>query len=266
VIGDATATTKWQAYTGLPLLTQCQIRQPYYGLYNIVAYDGVSTLTLDRNWTDPDGAALSYMIYQAYFASPVSDFRRFYEIRDTTNNAPMDYWSKSRMDLSVEDPQRTIFNQPSHVVPYQTDTRAASATLGYMLFELWPHPLSVLPYSFSYERRGDLLVKPADTLPSPLTESMVKWKTREVAFLFKEAQKGDGVKRGEGADWRFLAQAAAAEYEKVRKTVAARDRDLIDLYFKRFVRDASRDQHEPFATINLGTPSAPTSQLGVGGW
>jgi len=206
---------------------------------------------------EPPGAGQAYMIYQAYFPGPVSDFKRFFEIRDTTLNNVMDYWTYSRKDLAIKDPQRVVFNNPSYVVPYETDNRANSATPGYMLFELWPHPLSIYPYTFSYLRRGALLSLPADTVPVPLTEELVKWKAKEAAFLWKESQKGDGIKRGEGADWRFLASAALTMYTKVHKTVADRDRDLAQLYFDRFVRNPSIGGNaEPFATIN--------SQLNVG--
>jgi hypothetical protein len=256
IVGDATAAAAWLAYFNagtLPLLTSFQIRTPYYSLYNIVAYDGVNTFTIDRPWMEPSGSGQAYMVYQAYFPAPVIDFKKFIEIRDTTNSAPLDYWTKSRVDLSIEDPQRTVFNQPAFVCPYEVDNRAGSATLGYMLFELWPHPLSVLPYTMSYERRGNLLVLPSDTIPPPLTEDMVKWKTKETVYLWKESQKGDGVARGSGADWKFLAEAANVKYEKLRKPIAARDRDLVELYFRRFVRDAAIGYYgEPFANINGG--------------
>ncbi len=122
-----------------------------------------------------------------------------------------------------------------------------------MLFELWPHPLSVFPYTFSFLRRGPLLSLPTDTLSVPLTEELVKWKAKEAGYLWKESQKGDGVARGSGADWRFLAGAAATEAGKAKKRCADRDRDMMQLYFDRYVRNASIGGNaEPFATINAG--------------
>lgn len=261
IVGNATAAAAWVAYNNagnLPLLTQCQIRSPYYSLYNIVSFDGVNTFTIDRPWTEPSGALQAYMVYQAYFAAPTSDWKRFFEIRDTTNNAIVDYWSYNRKDLARMDAQRTVFGPsiPTYIVPYESDNRANSATLGYMLFEMWPHPLSVLPFSMSYLRRGNLLSLPADTVPYPLTEEMVKWKTKEAAYLWKESQKGDGVQRGSGADWKFLAGAAAAEYKAARKRIADRDRDMVQLYFDRFERYSVGPFGEPFATLN--------SQLNIG--
>jgi len=231
VIGDAVASAAWAAYASMPLLTQCQIRSPYYSLYNIVGYDTTTnapfgTFTLDRPWMEPGGVAISYMVYQAYFAVPVSNFRRFFAARDTTNNAPMDYWSLSQKDLSVQDPERTIFDDPSYFVPYQTDTRPNSSTLGNMLYELWPHPLSVLSQA------------------------------RIAAYLWKEAQKGETMERGSGADYKFLAAAAEKRYKEKKKEISARDRDMVDLYFNRWAQELNSSSDDGFATTN--------SQLNVG--
>ena len=253
VVGDATAAAAWVAYQTagtLPLLTQYQIRSPYYSLYNIIAFDGVNTFTLDRPWMEPDGAGLAYMVYQAYFPVPVQDFKRFLEIRDTRNAAPIDYWSRSRRDLSVIDPQRTVFNQPAYCVPYEQDARTGSPTLGFMMYELWGHPLSQLPYTFSYLRRGPQLTLPTDTIPYPLTESLVLWRAKEVAYQWKEAQKGDNVARGSGANWLLLSESAGKEYLRELKIISSRDRDMCEVYYNRYIRDAAMGYFgQPFATI-----------------
>lgn len=260
VVGDATAAAAWLAYFNagtLPLLTSYQIRSPYYSLYNIIAFDGVNTFTLDRPWMEPDGAGLTYMVYQAYFPVPVSDFKRFLAIRDTTNAAPINFSKYSQRDLSVRDPQRTVFNLPAYAVPYEPDARVGSPTLGNMLYELWGHPLSELPYTFNYLRRGSLLTLPTDTLPYPLTEELVMWRAKEVAYQWKEAQKGEGVQRGAGADFRFLSERAEKEYVKALKIISDRDRDMVMSYFTRLYPGSDMGAFgEPFATIN--------SQLNVG--
>lgn len=256
IVGDATAAASWLAYFNagtLPLLTSYQIRKPPYSLYNIVSYDGVNTFTLDRPWMEPDGSGLAYMIYQAYFPVPgaANDFKRFLEIRDTTNGAPIDFWTLSRIDLSIKDPQRLAFSLPAFASPYEVDARTGSPTLGNMLWELWGHPLSALPYTFSYLRRGDFMSLPSDTVPYPLTEELVMWRAKEVASLWKEGQKGDGIQRGAGADWQFLAKAAKVEYDRELKIVSDRDRDMVNFYFNRYVRNSSVAQWgEPYATIN----------------
>lgn len=264
IVGDAASSAAWQAYIAspnLPLFTQLQIRSPFYSLYNIVAIDDettnppFTTLTIDRPWTEPPGSQQAYMIYQAYFAVPDAQFKRFLSARDTTDNAPMDYWSLSQKDLAVRDPQRVVFDDPNYFVPYQVDTRANSATAGQMLYELWPHPLSVLPYTFQYLTKGPQLVSLSDTVPYPLTEDVCLWKAKEAACLFKEAQKGEDVERGAGANWQFLAEAAHAKYEMRIKPIKDIDRDMVDLYFSRYCPDLY-NQGEPFATI--------TGQLNVG--
>jgi len=250
IVGDATAAALWAAYSGLPFLTECQLRSPTRSLYNIVAFDGAATLTLDRPWMEPGGTGLAYMIYQAYFPAPVADFKRFFAVRDTTNAAPLSYWTYSQRDLAMLDPQRTNFNNPAYVVPYETDKRVGSATLGYLLLELWPQPLGILPYTFSYLRRGPLLSANTDTVPTPLTEELLMWRAKEVAYQWKESQKGDGMQRGSGADWRFLAESAKREFDNEHKVIRDLDRDLYDLYFDRYVRNTSLGwAGAPFATI-----------------
>lgn len=271
VIGDAVASAAWAAHSGRPLLTECQFRSPYYSLYNIIGYStlpggygsggygaggygggsGSGVLKLDRPWMEPADSSSSYMIYQAYFPVPVPDFKRFLSARDTTNNWPMDFWTKSQKDLMYEDPERTIFNDPNYFVPQQQDQRPGSATLGNMLYELWPHPLNQLPYTFMYLRRGPLLVKPTDTVPYPLTEEVVKWRAIEVACLYKERQKGEDMQRGMGADWKFSGEAAQEEYKKLLKPVKDRDDDLVDLYMAKYRPDYF-NQGEPFATTTGG--------------
>jgi hypothetical protein len=253
IVGDATAAAAWLAYQTagtLPLLTSFQIRNPFYSIYNIVAFDGVNTFTIDRPWMDVPGAGLTYMVYQCYFPVPVIDFKRFFEIQDPVNAAPIDFWTKTRDDLALDDPQRTNFNLPAFAIPYEVDARAGSPTLGYMLYELWPHPLAVRPYNFAYLRRGDLLSAPTDTVPPPLNEELIMWRAKEVAYQWKEAQKGEGIARGAGADWRFLSERADKEFLKKLKICADLDRDKMMTYFRRFVRYAAIGATgQPFATI-----------------
>ena len=240
ITGDANASAAWAAYVAPPFLTSFQIRSPFYSLYNIVAYNvvgGFGQFTIDRPWMEPGGTKQPYMIYQAYFPTPFPDFKRFIAARDTTNSLAMNYWSLSQKDLAFKDPERTIFDDPQFIVPYQVDNRAGSATLGNMLYELWPHPLDILPYTYNYMRRGPRLSKPADTVPYPLTEECVLWRAKEAAYSFKEAQKGENLARGSGADFRFLAQAANAEYKAALKPCKDKDRDMVDLYMDKFRSD-----------------------------
>lgn len=237
VVADATATAALRAYSGLPLLTQLQYRDPSYSIYSIVAYDyntinpGFVTLTLDRPWMEPtSGPGQPYMIYQVYFVAPVQDFRKFIEVRDVTNDGSLDFWSMTQAELANRDPQRSDFSIPSYVVPAGVDQRAGSATLGWQMFELWPHQLSYVPYGFSYRRRGPLPQVPADyktmSVPYPFTEDMVQWKAGELLCQYKEAQKDRATPRGQGANWILLSQMAEKQYLKRYSEVLSVDVNL----------------------------------------
>jgi hypothetical protein len=262
LVGDATSSAAWLAYitaSSQPFFPQLQIRSPYYSLYSILSVNATNpaalVLTLDRPWMEPGGSQLSYMIYQAYFPVPVPDFKRFLAARDTTNNAPMDFWTFSQKDLATIDPQRTIFDEPGYIVPYEQDQRPGSATFGNMLYELWPHPMTVLPYTFNFLRRGQVLTAPSSVLPYPMTEDVVLWQAKSEAYLWREAQKGEDIERGSGADYKFLSQAAQAKFVQKIKPIRARDSDLVELYFSRYAPDIW-NAGQPFSnqsgSLNVG--------------
>ena len=219
VVADATASAAIVAHTGMPLITQLQYRDPARAIYNVVGYatagsPPVVTLTLDRPWMEPtSGPGQPYMLYQCYFVAPVQDFRKFIEVRDTTDAGRLDFWSYSQADLARRDPQRTTFADPAFVVPVGADMRPGSSTLGWQMFELWPQQLSYVPYSFSYKRRGPSLVNPTDTVPYPLTEELVEWKAKEILLQYKAAQAEEKAKGG-GAGWLLMAGMAKKEYDE----------------------------------------------------
>ena len=212
----------------------------------------IAVLTLDRLWTEPPQVNRNYLAYQAYFAAPAG-FRRFYDSRDTTNNQEMDFWSYQQTDLAVMDPQRTDFSQPQYVVYYGIDTRTGSSTYGQALFELWQGPLTMLPYTNQWQVYWPSLVNPNDTVPYPITEEMVKFRTYEVIALWKESQKGNDMERGSGANWQFLALAYRKQYDDILKKIRIKDKNIVDLYFQKMKR---RVTQEPFASV--------TGQMSVG--
>jgi hypothetical protein len=339
ITGDAVATAAWTAtITNPPLITQYQIRVPYYSLYSIIALgnngtvsyltantpgsgqtpgiyvvngivvpntlgsgaqaqivvnqDGTVTLppvilnagngyqlppvftlaaggvpatftavmqavlTIDRPWMETAQRNSNYMCYQCYFAAPLG-FKRFYNVRDTTNNNPMDFWSYTQIDLANIDAERTVFDQPLYIVPYQIDTRPGSATIGQQLVELWPHPISVLPYTFMCQANWPLLQNPNDTLPYPLTEELVRERTYEMTALWKAAQRGDSMERGSGANWEFLVKAHHEEYKDLLRQIRIMDRHLMELYFTKAQITPPPGYQDGYATltgqVNIGT-------------
>lgn len=251
VIADATATASLLAFSqnaANPFITTLQFRNLRYSIYNIIAYDDgqtpfdpisftgspnypYATLTLDRPWMESfNGPGMSYMIYQCYFVSPVKDFRKFIEIRDTRNAFRLNFWTMTEAELAVRDPQRTQFADPGFVVPAGVDQRPNSATLGWPMFELWPQQLSWVPYSFSYRRRGVVPTTYNDFLttspPYPLTEELVRWRALEVLYQWKEAQRDKSDARGSGSNWIILSQMAQKEYAAILDKILAVDLNL----------------------------------------
>lgn len=215
-----------------------------------------AVLTIDRPWMEPKQVNSNYLAYQCYFPAPPG-FKRWFYISDTTNNNYMDWWTYTQIDLSEIDAERTNFDEPLFVVPYSMDTRAGSATYGQMLYELWPHPLEQLPYSFSCEANWPALTIPTDTLPFPLTDEVVKMRAYEMLYLWKESQKGNEMERGQGANWQFLSQAMRAEYMDRLKTCRNMDRNLVDLYFTK-MRAMLPAAGQVYGTV--------TGLANVGGW
>jgi hypothetical protein len=78
----------------------------------------------------------------------------------------------------------------------------------------------------------------------------------EVAYLWREAQKGDEMERGSGANWQFLAGAARAEYDNRLKKIRIMDRHLGDIYFTKARMSAPCD----------GEPSSYTGNQANVGW
>lgn len=207
----------------------------------------IAVLTIDRLWTEPAQVAANYMSYQCYFPLPAG-FRRMYDLRDTTNNQEIDFWSYNQTDLARIDPQRTDFSQPEYIAYYGPDTRVGSSTFGQGLVEFWEHPLTELPYTAQWQVNWPALSNPNDMLPPPLSEELVKFRAQEILSLWKEAQKGDEMERGSGANWMFLAKYYHDEYVSELKKLRIVDRSIVDLYFTRMNR--SGWSSEPFASVN----------------
>lgn len=224
-------------------------------------------ITLDRPWLEPtNGPGQPYMIYQAYFVAPVKDFRKFIEMRDTTNSAPIDFWSMTQAELAIRDPQRTEFADPDFCVPAGIDYRPNSSTYGYPMFELWPQQLDYLPYSFSFRRKG-IAGYPGGlpesfqdfqtyVLPEPITHQLLDYKTRVELYEYKEAQRDKQEARGSGANWILLAQRAQSNYEDILDKLIAIDLNLNGEAFTRLPGRASPISNAPYSNqlgqLNLG--------------
>ena len=157
-----------------------------------------------------------------------------------------------------EDAQREIYDQPEYVVPLGPDLRTGSATYGQMRFEMWPGPITQLPYSWMCQCNWAPLQGPNDVLPFPLSEELVKERAYEMLSLFKESQKGDEMERGSGANWQFLAKAHHEEYKDLLRQARIMDRHLMELYFTKARMNSPFNNGEAFTNTN-GTAN-------VGSW
>ena len=212
-----------------------------------------AVLTLDRPWMEPtSGPGQPYMIYQALFAAPFEDFRGFTAAWNTTDAWRVNFTDKSQLDLAREDPQRLVFDDPRFIVKYGADQRAGSSTYGWQLYELWPHVLNPIPVSFGYERRGPMLKLPTDCVPYPLTEEMVLWRSKEELYDWAEANKGQHMQRGQGANYQYLAGKAHAQYAEILSKVTALDANLRTDLITRTGQDSNNPWGDPYSTRTGG--------------
>ena len=247
VVGDANASAAWLTASQYgSLITQRQFRSGGTSgagtMYDIVAFDGVSTLTLDRPFSDPLTSLTApvtgqlYSIYQPYIVAPVQDFRRWLSVYDIANSGWL-FVRGDRRKIGMEDPQRQIFANPDRLLALGTDTRQNSSTAGWQRYELWPGPQNQYLYQAWFLREGSDLVNLTDTLPFGIPESMVKARARARCYEQAEANKDPQSPRGAGADYRFLIGEANKQFEAELKQARLEDRDKCDIFvstMKRF--------------------------------
>ena len=251
VVGDADAAAAWLT-PGIgsqygSLLTQRQFRSGGTSgagtVYDIIAFDGVNTLTLNRPFSDPLTSLTTavpnqeYSIYQPYIVAPVADFSRWLSVYDIANSG----WLKVHADRRDKngpgsDPQRQIFANPDRLLGLGQDERVGSSTPGWERYELWPGPQNQFLYQAWFLRFGPNLVNLSDTLPIGIPESMVKAKARMRCYEQAEANKDPANPRGAGADFRFLMGAAEKQYDRELKFARLRDRDQVDIFNTRMTR------------------------------
>jgi hypothetical protein len=268
VTGDAVASALWNGASQYgSLVSQRQFRIGGGTIYNIVALNNTNpsaiVITLDRAYTDPltsYTAAPGYLIYQPYLVVPVRGFTRWLAVRDMTNvrwlNIDADYQDRRTTDKA--DPQRQLYTQPLMLLPYQTDQRAGSPTIGWFQYEMYPQPTSQYAYQTWYAWDGPDLVNPNDVLPSAITENMVKCLARVGCYEHAEANKDPQNPRGAGGDFRFLMGAAQKQYESEKQVCRTKDLELVNMFMATFSRIGSP---APFSTYNPQTGVLSVSNL-----
>ena len=176
VVANATAAAAFNAVGFNPPFTLYQFRVGSAGsLYNIVTYDGVNTLTLDRPVLEPTNAAAGYMAYQAYFPPPpqaltgnlLYDFDRWISVKDPVNGIDLDLETDNAW-LDWTDPQRTGGNNLAYgIFYYKADVQ------GNPFYEFWPHPTAGQQFVCKYKRRGLAFSTGMQPLPQMIPEGLI---------------------------------------------------------------------------------------------
>jgi len=240
---DATAVAAinaWQIANPYTLVTQCQLRPGNVAgiaqIYNLIQYDQVTgAATLDRIYADPSGTNVSYQLYQLYYAPPYRDHKAFISVRNMNMFLDLGL-DMERAQVDKVDPQRSIYQFPTYVIPYQTDHRGentanASATVGFPLFELWGQPVNPFTYAIMGIRNGQDLVNPTDELPQAVGEDCVIALAKYFAYQWQEANK-DMTPRAAGPDFKFLMGATQQEFKALLIMYRRNDKEFADSWFQ----------------------------------
>lgn len=230
VSSAAAAAINAQALNPLSPIINRQFRVGISTIYNIFAWDTVSTLTLDRIYAEPSGTNVAYSIFQCYYPAPMQDFLTWISIRDIVNYNDL-VLDKNREWVDQRDPQRTWFYLPTHCVYYQQCQNTLSPIFGWPLFELWGQPQYQLTYQLYGIRKGTNLVNPTDSVPFAIGEDAVMALSRKYGYEWGEANKGDSP-RDVGSDYRFLIGVAEKDYNRLFASYRRQDRETVNQWFQ----------------------------------
>ena len=257
---DAIATAAinaWQIANPYVLVTQAQIRPGNVAgiaqIYNLIQYDQITgAATLDRMYADPSGTNTAYNLYQLYYAAPFQDHLAWISVRNMQMFLDLGL-DMERNEVDKLDPQRSIYQFPRYVIPYQIDQRGvgtdnASATLNFPLFELWGQPVTPFVYSLYGQRRGVDLVNSTDQLPIQLGEDLVLALARSYAYEWAESNK-DMSPRSSGPDFRFLIGKTLDEYKKLLIMYRRRDKEFVNLFFSIHGINVTSTQYGSYNTL-----------------
>jgi hypothetical protein len=230
VVADAVASPYWlaQAITQPPLgsLTQRQFRVTGGPIYNIIAYDGVSTITLDRPYTEQSASGGSYYIFQNYAPAPSDDFKRWLSWTDPINSYRFRRRNlyRTKEELDRIDPQRTSYSWPiilaTHdyvVIPGDTQMRPR--------FEVWPMPTSQIGYVIEWFVNGDSVAL-TDLLPQQIADETIMARARHYGHQVVAGQPNVDV---QVKQWHLNAMRTAdAEYQDLLRRDQLTDNSIND--------------------------------------
>lgn len=218
VVGDATAAASWLTIPLSTPITSQQFRIGTGTIYNIIAFDGVNTITLDRLYVDPShGAGQGYQIYGIYFHAPVKNFVWFDTIRDPITGYALKTCT-TRQEADDSDPQRLQFTFPDSVLPYKVDLTAGSF-YGFPMYEMWPAPTTGITYvaeglltALAFD---NTVPGTSDSVTPPLDEDVVMEKAKEKAYEWCMANPDKLPPAARKVDFSYLMGKTQAEFKRL---------------------------------------------------
>lgn len=220
VVGDATAAAAWLALTDFIPIEDRALKIGTDQPYQILAFDGVDTLYIDRPYPNEDDSGLEYRMYRPYYEPP-EDFNRFISVVDT-----VDSWNlipgKKKQWLDWIDPQRSNIGGPAQFIAFfqfrRAQTIPAFGALGSttqlaarQLFELWPAPTTAMSLSAYYKKHGADLVEDEDV--SPFTDGLLISRALYHAYRFVQVNMANFAQmKGQRPAWSDLKRDANADY------------------------------------------------------
>jgi hypothetical protein len=231
VVGDAAAGAAWAAVT-LPLLTLRQFRLAAGSpIYNITAFDGAVTLTLDRMYTGATVAASAYQIYQCYYKVPVKDFLRWRSLF----NPSLGYrfrrrnMHRKKEEIDRRDPQRSHFGTPIWAAAYKHSSD------GYPLIELWPHPTSSGNSLMCVAQRRGVDLGTAEEVPECIPHDLLAHGSRLQAYEWALANNKNANK---GPEWSRLLSVISQDYDEMLRRARVQDEETYPQNFSELEYDS----------------------------
>jgi len=239
VVGDSTAAAAWIAIAlANPPLASASLgqgRQFRIGqagpVYNIVAFDGVNTLTLDRPYAEAS-VTQNYQIYRCYYAPPTpaatpNDFLRYMSITNLyfAYSITGKFLTFNQEQLNRMDPQRGSQGDAYLLSSYRTNP-----TTGAPVHELWPAPTDGNPYVAIYQKRGGYAnpltpagVTPVMDVPATLSQSLIMARAKywSADWAMKNINRHPDLK---GVPWMQVKQSEEKQYQE--EMIKARRQDF----------------------------------------
>ena len=141
-IGSATVAGSDTAWTSALIGQQLKIN----GLvFTVLTVPTATSLTIDQQWLGASVTA-NYLIVQAYITPTPSDFHSFFSVVD-----PFSSW-RLHLGMNSREIDRIDARRSATGVPYLLANGVYNSSQ-VAAFELWPHPLALRQYMYTYERR-----------------------------------------------------------------------------------------------------------------